>query len=347
MGIAPYLNPEAYAEVRAKSDAYLFGPDDRAGEGRPEASRTVPFPSGGFTPDDGPQRGGPGRRRKKRAVTPVRTGLLGVSAAVALGTVAVATGAVPGLDNYRIGGAGGGDRVQSADVPTNNPAEQGGTSGSADTGLDGSASASSGAGRSVSPSAPASSSSPSASASPSTSASASTSAAPTGTPSKTEEPEASTPGQKRQPTPSRAATKAPERKTAAPAGTVSEQAAAEARVLQLVNEERAEAGCSPVAANSALRELAEDFSEAMAAQGFFDHTDPSGATPWDRAEAAGISDLGGENIARGQADVQAVMDAWMDSPGHKANILNCDFRTLGVGVHFGPGGPWWTQDFGY
>ncbi|MET7272924.1 CAP domain-containing protein [Streptomyces flaveolus] len=347
MGIAPYLNPEAYAEVRAKSDAYLFGPDDRAGEGRPEASRTVPFPSGGFTPDDGPQRGGPGRRRKKRAVTPVRTGLLGVSAAVALGTVAVATGAVPGLDNYRIGGAGGGDRVQSADVPTNNPAEQGGTSGSADTGLDGGASASSGAGRSVSPSAPASSSSPSASASPSTSASASTSAAPTGTPSKTEEPEASTPGQKRQPTPSRAATKAPERKTAAPAGTVSEQAAAEARVLQLVNEERAEAGCSPVAANSALRELAEDFSEAMAAQGFFDHTDPSGATPWDRAEAAGISDLGGENIARGQADAQAVMDAWMDSPGHKANILNCDFRTLGVGVHFGPGGPWWTQDFGY
>ncbi|GGQ87205.1 CAP domain-containing protein [Streptomyces flaveolus] len=345
MGIAPYLNPEAYAEVRAKSDAYLFGPDDRDGEGRPEASLTVPFPSEGFTPDDGPQRGGSRRRRKKRAVTPVRTGLLGVSAAVALGTVAVATGAVPGLDNYRIGGAGGGDRVQSADVPTNNPAEQGGTSGSADAGLDGGASASSGADRSVPPSAPASPSSPSASASPSSSAS--TSAAPAETPSKTEEPEASTPSRQRQPTPSRPATKAPERKTAAPAGTVSEQAVAEARVLQLVNDERAKAGCSPVAANSALRELAEDFSEAMAAQGFFDHTDPSGATPWDRAEAAGISDLGGENIARGQADAQAVMDAWMDSPGHKANILNCDFRTLGVGVHFGPGGPWWTQDFGY
>jgi uncharacterized protein YkwD len=347
MGIAPYLNPEAYAEVRAKSDAYLFGPDDRAGEGPPEASRTVPFPSEGFTPDDGPQRAGSRRRRKKRAVTPVRTGLLGVSAAVALGTVAVATGALPGLDNYRIGGAGGGDRVQSADVPTNNPAEQGGTSGSADTGLEGGPSASRGAGRSVSPSAPASSASPSASPSPSASASASASAPPTETPSKTAEPEASMPSRERQPTPSRAATKAPEHKTAAPAGTVSEQAAAEARVLQLVNDERAEAGCSPVAANSALRELAEDFSEAMAAQGFFDHTDPAGATPWDRAEAAGISDLGGENIARGQADAQAVMDAWMDSPGHKANILNCDFRTLGVGVHFGPGGPWWTQDFGY
>lgn len=37
----------------------------------------------------------------------------------------------------------------------------------------------------------------------------------------------------------------------------------------------------------------------------------------------------------------------MNSPGHKANILNCDFKTLGVGVQFGAGGPWWTQDFGY
>jgi uncharacterized protein YkwD len=85
----------------------------------------------------------------------------------------------------------------------------------------------------------------------------------------------------------------------------------------------------------------------MAARGFFDHTDPDGKSPWDRASAAGISNLGGENIARGQADAQAVMTAWMNSPGHKANILNCDFKTLGVGVHFGAGGPWWTQDFGY
>ncbi|MFD8201224.1 CAP domain-containing protein [Streptomyces sp. NPDC003470] len=344
-GIAPYLNPETYAEARARSDAYLFGPDDRTGEG-PGAGRTVPFPSEGFTPDDGPRRTAP-RRRRKKAVTPVRTGLLGVSAAVALGTIAVATGAVPGLDNYRVGGAGGGDRVESADVPTNNPAELGGTSGSAEAGPDGGASsAGRGTGRSAPPSSPASPSSSSASASPSPSAST-TSAAPAGTPSVTKEPEASTPGRERPPSAAGAATAAPERKTGAPAGAVSEQSAAEAQVLKLVNDERAKAGCSPVAANSALRELAEDFSEAMAAQGFFDHTDPGGATPWDRAEAAGISDLGGENIARGQADAQAVMDAWMNSSGHRANILNCDFRTLGVGVHFGAGGPWWTQDFGY
>jgi uncharacterized protein YkwD len=129
--------------------------------------------------------------------------------------------------------------------------------------------------------------------------------------------------------------------------TVSAQAAAEAEVLKLVNDERAKVGCSPVSANSLLTRLAEAFSEDMAARGFFDHTDPDGATPWDRAAKAGIIDLGGENIARGQADAAAVMEAWMNSPGHRANILNCDFKTLGVGVHLGAGGPWWTQDFGY
>jgi uncharacterized protein YkwD len=128
---------------------------------------------------------------------------------------------------------------------------------------------------------------------------------------------------------------------------LSEESAAAAQVLALVNEERAKVGCSAVAANSALTELAQNYSEDMAARGFFDHTDPDGRTPWDRAERAGISNLGGENIARGQADAAAVMDAWMNSPGHRANILNCDFKTLGVGVEFGSGGPWWTQNFGY
>ncbi|WP_436848241.1 CAP domain-containing protein [Streptomyces flaveolus] len=118
-------------------------------------------------------------------------------------------------------------------------------------------------------------------------------------------------------------------------------------MLKLVNDERAKVGCSPLAANSSLTKLAEVFSDDMAARGYFDHTDPDGRTPWVRAGAVGITDLGGENIARGQADAAAVMAAWMESPGHRANILNCDFKTLGVGVHFGPGGPWWTQDFGY
>jgi uncharacterized protein YkwD len=156
-----------------------------------------------------------------------------------------------------------------------------------------------------------------------------------------------TPSKKPETKPSQKETAPPKQSATAPAVTVSAQAAAEAEVLRLVNEERAKVGCSAVSANSTLSELAESFSDAMAAQNFFDHTDPSGATPWDRAAKLGITNLGGENIARGQADAAAVMEAWMNSPGHRANILNCDFKTLGVGVHFGTGGPWWTQDFGY
>ncbi|XVJ75188.1 CAP domain-containing protein [Streptomyces sp. JH002] len=118
-------------------------------------------------------------------------------------------------------------------------------------------------------------------------------------------------------------------------------------VLRLVNEERAKAGCRPLVRDAALATLATDFSRDMAQRGYFSHTDPDGRTPWDRAQAAGIANMGGENIARGQQDAQAVMDSWMNSEGHRANILNCDFTTLGVGVHLGDGGPWWTQNFGY
>ncbi|GHH16047.1 CAP domain-containing protein [Streptomyces lanatus] len=336
-GIAPYLNPEAYAEAYARSDAYLFATDDDFD--RVTATTTFPgdetaaFRSEGFTPDAGSRRPGGGhRRRKKKAAAPVKTGLLGVSAAVALGTVAVATGVVPGIDNYQLGGGNGSDRVQAADTPTNTPAEQGGTSGSADREDSGDATS-----RDVDrPTSPA----------------PSTSAAPTKTPSK--KPSA-TPSEKPKETPSREATKAPapqktkepqKERTSAPV-QVSAEASAAAEVLQLVNQERAQVGCSPVAANSSLTGLAQAFSEDMAERGFFDHTSPDGASPWDRAAKTGITDLGGENIARGQSDAAAVMEAWMNSPGHKANILNCDFKTLGVGVHFGAGGPWWTQDFGY
>ncbi|MFF5370764.1 CAP domain-containing protein [Streptomyces sp. NPDC013187] len=343
MGIAPYLNPEAYAGSYAKTEAYLFGDEASAAAGRYDDTAVFAsdgfasdgFASDGFTPDGGVRRAGSHRRRKK-AARPMRTGLLGVSAAVALGTVAVATGAVPGLDNYKLGGGGGADKVQAGDTPTNTPVEQGGTAGTADSRDE--TSTSRDAERSGTPS-------PSAS---------KTSAAPTKTPEKPEKtpektPEkkkpAATPSEKPDTTPSRTATKAP--RTPSASAALSRESAAAAQVLSLVNEERAKVGCRPVAANSALTDLAQSYSEDMAARGFFDHTDPDGRTPWDRAEKAGISNLGGENIARGQADAAAVMDAWMNSPGHRANILNCDFKTLGVGVELGSGGPWWTQNFGY
>ncbi|MFG3321007.1 CAP domain-containing protein [Streptomyces sp. NPDC048171] len=121
----------------------------------------------------------------------------------------------------------------------------------------------------------------------------------------------------------------------------------EAQVLALVNEERAAAGCSPVTANDKLTRAADDYSDVMASSGVMSHTGPDGSTMTSRVEAAGYqwSTLG-ENIARGQADAAAVMDSWMNSEGHRANILNCSFKELGVGVHVGDGGPWWTQNFG-
>ncbi|MEW1645574.1 CAP domain-containing protein [Streptomyces sp. NPDC091219] len=309
------------ADSRRKSEAYLFATEEDYAVVFPEAA--------GSSARGEDARAGRGRRRKRKGVTPVKSGLLGVSAAVAIGTVAVATGAVPGLDNYKLGGGNSSDKVQAAGSPTNSATEQGGTSGSAESRDDGSAT-SRDADRAASPSA-----------APTKSATAPATKAPAKKPAATaptEEPTTKAPSAKATPTPTQSA--------AAPV-TVSTEAAAEAEVLRLVNEQRALVGCSAVSANSSLTTLAENFSEQMADQDFFDHTDPSGATPWDRAEKLGITNLGGENIARGQADAAAVMDAWMNSPGHKANILNCDFKTLGVGVHFGTGGPWWTQDFGY
>ncbi|MGW5212092.1 CAP domain-containing protein [Streptomyces sp. NPDC004051] len=417
MGIAPYLNPDAYAETSARSEAYLFATEDGPGDGYtpdgfaqndfaqndfaqgdftqngfpqdgfaqgapsgaafqanhgndrpggfpagPDRSASVAetavfmsddlpprgaprggLPDDGFTPGDGDRHsGGPGgRRRKKKAATPVRTGLLGVSAAVALGTVAVATGAVPGLESYKLGGdSSPGETVEAAGTPTNTPGEQGGTSGSLENqSREAGAPASRDGERSTSPKPAPSTPSAEQSKPPETEApeKAPEQQKPAATPS--EKPETTTPPRKTAPEPERQAPSSPV--------TVSEEAAAGAQVLQLVNQERAKVGCSPVAANSALTGLAAAFSQDMAERGFFDHTDPDGDTPWDRAKAAGIADLGGENIARGQATAAAVMEAWMDSPGHKANILNCDFKTLGVGVHFGSGGPWWTQNFGY
>ncbi|MFJ8311865.1 MULTISPECIES: sigma-70 family RNA polymerase sigma factor [unclassified Streptomyces] len=131
------------------------------------------------------------------------------------------------------------------------------------------------------------------------------------------------------------------------ASTDSGEASVAQDVLALVNSERSKAGCSALTSNPKLYSAALKHSEAMAAQNFFDHTDPSGAGPGERITAAGYQwSTYGENIARGQQDAAAVMDSWMHSPGHRANILNCAFKEIGVGVHYGSGGPWWTQDFG-
>ncbi|MQS16140.1 CAP domain-containing protein [Streptomyces kaniharaensis] len=119
------------------------------------------------------------------------------------------------------------------------------------------------------------------------------------------------------------------------------------QVLDLTNEQRAQNGCGPLTGNVKLQAAAQGHSNDMAARDFFDHTNPDGDNPGQRIDATGYQGRGlGENIARGQADPATVVDGWMRSPEHRANILNCAFTELGVGVHLGPGGPWWTQDFG-
>ncbi|MCB5167559.1 CAP domain-containing protein [Streptomyces bambusae] len=119
-----------------------------------------------------------------------------------------------------------------------------------------------------------------------------------------------------------------------------------AEVVRLVNVERAAAGCRALTVDAALARAAQGYSDTMAATGNFSHTGTDGSQPQDRIEAAGYDWSGyGENIAMGQADAAAVVAAWMDSPGHRENILNCRFTEIGVGLNTA-GGPWWTQNFG-
>jgi uncharacterized protein YkwD len=146
-------------------------------------------------------------------------------------------------------------------------------------------------------------------------------------------------------------TRAPQPAPAAPAEaarTAATPAASgpEAAVLDLVNQARGQAGCEAVTADPALAGVARAHSADMRDRGYFSHTTPEGLSPFDRAGAAGISYARAENIAYGQRDAAAVMDAWMNSAGHRANIVDCSLTKLGVGVAEGPGGPWWTQLFG-
>ncbi|MDJ1643808.1 CAP domain-containing protein [Streptomyces pakalii] len=287
-----------------------------------------------------------GTRRKKSAV-PIRTGLLGVSAAVAVGAVAVASGLVPGGDTYTTGNTTASDQVRSGGAP--DLLTQGGSSTApADRS---SSPASRGSERPEAPStSPSKTPSPSkTSKAPSKSAAPSTSKKPAATPSKkskapTTAPEKSSAPASRAPAPPKTSAAPPPSKKPSPSPT---DASARSEVLALVNQERAKVGCSPLTTSAPLTSLAQNFSEDMAARGFFDHTDPDGDTPWDRAAQAGVQGLAAENIARGQADAQAVMEGWMNSEGHRANILNCDYKTIGIGVHEGSGGPWWVQNFGF
>lgn len=122
----------------------------------------------------------------------------------------------------------------------------------------------------------------------------------------------------------------------------------EERVLELTNKQRAAHGCRALKASKPLRRAARRHTAAMAEAGQMSHQLPGEdkfSTRITRAGYRGWS-LVAENIARGFSSPESVMSAWMNSPSHRKNILNCRLRELGVGVVLRDDQLWWTQDFG-
>ncbi|MGW0601813.1 CAP domain-containing protein [Streptomyces sp. NPDC002776] len=130
--------------------------------------------------------------------------------------------------------------------------------------------------------------------------------------------------------------------------TPAELARTATRVVELTNRARAGAGLPPLAVDPLLTAAAQAHSADMVARAFYSHTSPDGSRPWDRAAAAGSRRRSiGENIACGQRSPAEVVQGWMNSPGHRANILKRDFTHIGVGfAGGGEAGTYWTQLFG-
>ena len=118
----------------------------------------------------------------------------------------------------------------------------------------------------------------------------------------------------------------------------------EKEVVRLVNEQRARVGLKELKHNWELSRVARYKSQDMRDNKYFSHTSPVYGTPFQMMKSFGITyRSAGENIARGQTSPQAVVNAWMNSSGHRANILNSSFTEIGVG--YVSDGKYWTQMF--
>jgi uncharacterized protein YkwD len=123
----------------------------------------------------------------------------------------------------------------------------------------------------------------------------------------------------------------------------------ETEVVRLTNVQRTAKGCPALKIDERLVKAARAHSNDMVAEGFFSHTGSNGSNFVAREVAAGYPRKGAsaENIAWGFRTPKEVVTGWMNSPGHRANILNCGSVAVGVGVSYTRGGaPYWTQDFG-
>lgn len=118
----------------------------------------------------------------------------------------------------------------------------------------------------------------------------------------------------------------------------------EKQVVKLVNEIRAQNGLSALTMNWELSRVARYKSQDMADNKYFSHNSPTYGSPFQMMKTFGISyRTAGENIAKGYSTAQAVVNAWMNSAGHRANILNASYTQIGVG--YVSNGNHWTQMF--
>lgn len=118
----------------------------------------------------------------------------------------------------------------------------------------------------------------------------------------------------------------------------------ETEVVRLVNAERAKKGIKPLAEDWQLSRVARYKSQDMSDNNYFSHTSPTYGSPFNMMRNFGISyRTAGENIAKGQAMPASVVSAWMNSSGHRANILNSSYTKIGVG--YVEKGKYWTQMF--
>ncbi len=116
----------------------------------------------------------------------------------------------------------------------------------------------------------------------------------------------------------------------------------EDQVAKLVNAERAKNGLAPLTHRADLKSVAQKKAQDMINSNYFSHTSPNYGSPFDMLKTFGISySAAGENIAKGQTTPQEVMNSWMNSSGHRANILNSSYNCIGVGFYHGA----WVQMF--
>ena len=135
--------------------------------------------------------------------------------------------------------------------------------------------------------------------------------------------------------------------TQAATPTIAQLATLQNDIVRYTNAQRAAHGCGAVRVDAKLAYAARVQSGYMARTGRFSHTGAGGSTFVARITKAGYSGALSENIAWGYRSGAQVVAAWMKSPGHRANILNCRAKAVGVGAVFAANGtPYYTQDFG-